>query len=260
MKRYIKKIIKTAVYLITLSGCSFSWNVFADIAIIIDDVGYRATDKALLTLPPEITLSVLPQTPYGKEIARLASARGHEIMLHLPMESVSGENLEPGTILSNMQAHTIVSMLNEALQQLPYAKGVNNHMGSKLTQMQQPMQIIMQTLKEKKLFFVDSRTSSQSRALQIAQQLGVTAYRRHVFLDNEIEQDAINRQLNKVLKMAIKRHTVIAIGHPHPETIAVLQKFFARYPANAIALQKVSQLSPANVQIAAIQSNSHLAD
>lgn len=225
-------------------------NAQAEIAIIIDDVGYRDTDRALLTLPPEITLSVLPHTPHGKELADLASARGHEIMLHLPMESVSGQTLEPGTIYSSMSDQQITQTLETAIAQYPQIIGVNNHMGSKLTQMEKPLAAIMRVLKKHNLYFVDSRTSSASQALNVAQQNGVTAYRRHVFLDNEIDQAAIQRQLNKVLRLATKKQTVIAIGHPHPETIAVLQKFFAQYTANAIALQRVSDLAPAQVHIA----------
>ncbi|WP_051480028.1 divergent polysaccharide deacetylase family protein [Catenovulum agarivorans] len=224
--------------------------VQAEIAIIIDDVGYRATDKALLSLPPEITLSILPHTPYGKELADLASARGHEIMLHLPMESLSGRTLEPGTLYSSMTEQQITQTLENAIAQYPQIIGVNNHMGSKLTQMTAPMQAIMRVLKKHNLYFVDSRTSSASQALVVAQQLGVTAYRRHVFLDNEVDEAAIQRQFNKVLHLATKKQTVIAIGHPHPATIAVLQKFFTQYTANAIALQRVSDLAPAQSQLA----------
>lgn len=241
MFRFFHKIIITSFTTILCLLASVQF-VSADISIIIDDVGYRSSDTRLLNLPAEITLSILPNTPFGKNIANRAVAEGREIMLHLPMESSSGIKQEPGTILSTMTAEQIKQTLKLALDDFPHISGVNNHMGSKLTQLVQPLESIMSVLKQRDLYFVDSRTSKSSQALSVALSHGLTAHRRHVFLDNEIDQVAINRQLNKVLKMATKQQNVIAIGHPHPETIAVLEAFFAKYTANAIMLRRVSEL------------------
>lgn len=237
-----------------------SFASYANIAIIIDDVGYRASDAKLLNLPAEITLSVLPHTPHGKKIAERAFARGQEVMLHLPMESIAGQVLEPGTINATMNKSQILQALDLALSELPQATGVNNHMGSKLTQMQKPMQVIMQALKQRKLFFVDSRTSGQSVAFSVAKEYGVTAYRRHVFLDNQANKGDILKQLNKMLKLAEKKQTVIAIGHPHPETIAALDEFFKQHSAQSITLTKVSSLMAIDNRLAALNSNVHRAD
>lgn len=237
-----------------------SFSGYANIAIIIDDVGYKASDAELLNLPAEITLSVLPHTPHGKKIAERAFARGQEVMLHLPMESIAGQVLEPGTINANMQPAQILQTLNLALNELPQATGVNNHMGSKLTQMRKPMQVIMQALKERNLFFVDSRTSGRSVAFSVAKEQGLVAHRRHVFLDNQTDKAAILTQLNKVLKLAEKKQTVIAIGHPHPETIAALHEFFQQHSAQSITLTKVSSLMATDNRLAALNSNLHRAD
>lgn len=237
-----------------------SFSSYANIAIIIDDVGYRASDADLLKLPSEITLSVLPHTPHGKKIAERAFARGQEVMLHLPMESIAGQVLEPGTINAKMDKTQILHTLNQALAELPQVTGVNNHMGSKLTQMQKPMQVIMQALKQRNLFFVDSRTSGQSVAFSVAKEQGVTAYRRHIFLDNQADKAAILVQLNKVLKLAQKKQTVIAIGHPHPETIAALDEFFKLHSAKSITLTKVSLLMSTDNRLAVLNSDTHRAD
>ncbi|MCU4675074.1 divergent polysaccharide deacetylase family protein [Catenovulum sp. 2E275] len=232
----------------------------AEIAIIIDDVGYNQRDFELLTLPAEVTLSVLPHTPFSKKIAEQAYRRGQEIMLHLPMESISGRVLEPGTIEANMDKAEILNTLDSALAEFPYATGVNNHMGSRLTQLYEPMNVIMQALKMRNLYFVDSRTTSHSIALEVAQKQGVTAYRRHVFLDNVLDEQAIRKQLDLVLKLAEKKQTVIAIGHPHPQTIAALHAFFAENSAKNIELTKVSSLEPASSRYAKLNSNDYKAD
>jgi len=251
--------LRIKLYL-ALLACIASCSASAQIAIIIDDVGYNARDFKLFDLPPEITLSLLPHTPFSKAIADKAFARGQETMLHLPMESISGKVLEPGTIEAGMDKVKILNTLDTALANFPHVTGVNNHMGSKLTQMYQPMQIIMQSLKQKNLFFVDSRTSGRSVAYEVAKQQGVVAYRRHVFLDNVLDVEAISIQLGKVLKLANKKQIVIAIGHPHPQTIQALQAFFKQNSAESIALTKVSALIPAENRIAGLNSAPTKAD
>ncbi|WP_111976940.1 divergent polysaccharide deacetylase family protein [Algibacillus agarilyticus] len=194
----------------------------ATIAIIIDDVGNSHNDTQVLNLPDEVTISVLPHTPYGRQIAQRASLADREVMLHVPMETLSGYRLGPGAIVSDMSDAAIEQQLLDSLVALPYAVGVNNHMGSKLTQMRKPMQVFMQALKERDLYFVDSRTTKYTLAEQVADETGVTNWRRHVFLDSIQSKAFVRKQLRLLIKTAEKQGFAIAIGHPYPETLAVL--------------------------------------
>lgn len=217
--------------------------VQANFALVIDDVGYRASDSDLLNLPNAVTLSILPHTPYGKLIAEKASISGREIMLHLPMENTAGIKHEPGTILSSMSQQQIENNIQAAFLDLPFVAGVNNHMGSKLTKLAEPMGTIMSVLKKHQVYFLDSRTTPSSKAYQVAKAHGVKAYRRHIFLDHQKDPKQIKAQLNKALRLASEFDYIIAIGHPYPETIQVLTEFFKTQQGKALQLKKVSELA-----------------
>ncbi|MFT5235604.1 MAG: polysaccharide deacetylase 2 family uncharacterized protein YibQ, partial [Shewanella sp.] len=113
-----------------------SFTEAAQVAIIIDDIGYRQSDEAVLTLPENITISVLPHTPLGYTVASAAYEKGHEIMVHLPMQSLNGKALGPGGLTNSMGEIELKNIMRSAFLSVPFAKGANNHMGSLLTQLE----------------------------------------------------------------------------------------------------------------------------
>lgn len=214
----------------------------AKLAIIIDDIGYRLTDEAALTLPATITLSVLPHTPLGQKLANDGHQKGHEIMLHLPMQALNGKALGPGGLTNDMSEVQIKQQLQAAFNSIPFAKGANNHMGSLLTQMDDPMLWVMQSLKQQQLFFVDSVTTKYTKASDTANQLGVPLLRRHVFLDNDVSQRGLEKQFNQIIERTKQQGKLVAIAHPYPETIQFLRANLSRLEANGIVLVQTSQL------------------
>jgi len=214
------------------------------LAIIIDDIGYRQTDEAVLSLPPEITLSVLPHTPLGRTLAQRGHGKGHEIMLHLPMQSLDGETLGPGGLTNQMTELQFKQQLVKAIDSVPYIKGVNNHMGSLLTQLPIPMSWLMDELKRRELYFVDSATTRFSRGMEIADQEGVPGLRRQLFLDNDLSQQGLEKQFKRLLQQSKGPGMLVAIAHPHPSTIAFLKAKLPSLSKEGISLVPASQLLP----------------
>jgi polysaccharide deacetylase 2 family uncharacterized protein YibQ len=225
-----------------------STSVFANnkdkIAIVIDDIGYRATDKSALELPQQITFSVLPHTPFGRELAEQGNLQQREILLHVPMESINNLLLGPGALTSTMDEANVKKTLAASIADIPHVIGINNHMGSRLTQMSEPMSWTMQFLKDNDLFFLDSRTSKFSQAEFMAQKVGIPSLHRHVFLDNQINEKYIEQQFRKLIKISKKEGTVVAIAHPHPATIKVLQRMLPTLAQQNIELVAISKLLP----------------
>jgi polysaccharide deacetylase 2 family uncharacterized protein YibQ len=222
----------------------------ARIAIVIDDIGYRYTDKHALSLPGAITYSILPHTPYGKKIAIKANAKHKDVMLHIPMEAENGKKLGPGALTSTMNRAEILASLNASLAEVPFAIGINNHMGSHLTQLDDPMSWTMNFLKQHHLLFLDSRTSPFSKAGDIAKAIGVPVKNRNVFLDNQLTDSYITKQFQTLIRQAKSQKIAIAIAHPHPETIQVLKRLIPTLAKNDIELVSLSALylTPANDQ------------
>lgn len=216
----------------------------AQLALIIDDIGYRHTDEAVLTLPSTVTLSVLPHTPLSKQLAKAGHAKGHEIMLHLPMEALNGKALGPGGLTSTMNEAQIRTKVLDAIASVPFAKGMNNHMGSLLTQLDEPMLWVMESLKQKQLYFVDSMTTQFTRARDNADLLGVPTLKRQLFLDNNLSESALEKQFNLMVEQAHIQGNLVAIAHPHPETIRFLRANLARLKAEGIELVPTSKLLP----------------
>jgi hypothetical protein len=214
----------------------------ARIAIVIDDIGYRDSDKHALLLPGAITYSILPHTPYGKKLAIKANANHKEVLLHIPMEAENGKRLGPGALTSAMNKTEIYASLNKSLAEIPFAIGINNHMGSYLTQLIEPMSWTMSFLKQHHLLFLDSKTSPYSKASIIAERLGVPVNIRHVFLDNQLTEHYINRQFQSLIKHAKNQNMAIAIAHPHPETIQALLRLIPTLQQNNIELVPLSAL------------------
>ncbi|WNC68441.1 divergent polysaccharide deacetylase family protein [Thalassotalea nanhaiensis] len=214
------------------------------IAIVIDDIGYRSTDKTALQLPKQVTFSVLPHTPFGRELAVQGNQQQREILLHVPMESINNLLLGPGALTSNMDEANVKKTLAASIADIPHVIGINNHMGSLLTQKSAPMSWTMQFLKENDLFFLDSRTSKYSQAEYIAQRIGVPSLHRHIFLDNKVDERYIEQQFNKLIRSSKKNGAVVAIAHPHPATVRVLKKMIPTLAERNIELVTISQLLP----------------
>lgn len=216
----------------------------AQVAIIIDDIGYRQTDEAVLSLPIGVTLSVLPNTPLGKKIAIAAHNRGHEIMLHIPMQALNGKKLGPGGLTNDMNEHTFKQTISSAFNSIPHVKGVNNHMGSLLTQMDKPMLWLMESLKQQDNYFVDSVTTRYSKAADNANKLGIPLLRRQLFLDNDVREEALEKQFQQLIQLANNQGSVVAIAHPYPETIRFLRHNVSRLQQEGITLVPTSTLLP----------------
>lgn len=221
------------------------------IAIIIDDIGYQKTDLQLIDLPYNLTFAVLPHTPYGHKSAKHAFRQQKDVMLHMPMEASSGKALGPGALLGAMSKQQVQQTLQAALADIPYAIGINNHMGSRYTELEQPMAWTMEYLRSRQLFFVDSLTTAQSKAAKYARQYGVTNLSRHVFLDNHQSEAAIAQQFALLLRIAKKHHTAIAIAHPYPQTYQFLRKYLPQLEQQGIELVGISKLLPVNHDVVA---------
>lgn len=216
----------------------------SQVAIVIDDMGYRYTDKNALTLPGAITYAFLPHTTYGKTLAMQANSTNHDVLIHIPMESENRKKLGPGALTSNMNERAFSRSLTKSFAEIPFAIGINNHMGSYLTQLYQPMAWTMAFLKQNDLFFLDSKTSPHSKAQQAAIDFGVPVKARHIFLDNELTEQYISQQFKQLIHFAQKHQTAIAIAHPHPETVATLNKLIPTLKLHGIELVPLSRLYP----------------
>ncbi len=212
------------------------------IAIVIDDLGYdKRIAKKFLNLNVELTFSILPQSPFQKTIARAAHDKGIEVMLHLPMEPNEYPEVHPGpgTLLTSMSPDTLLEQLKADLDAFPYIAGVNNHMGSKMTTVSTQMYQIFSVLKQRDLFFIDSRTTPESLCKPSARLLQIRFAERDVFLDHFHESDAIRKEIRRMIKIASKYGQAIGIGHPGKNTFKVLQEMLPE-------LQKKVRLVPAS--------------
>lgn len=212
----------------------------AFITIIIDDIGAKPNDRKAFNIDKRVTFSILPHTEYSEQFSFMSAAQNREVMLHMPMESLHNENLGPGPLLTTMYPQEVERALLSALQTVPHAVGVNNHMGSKLTQMTLQMSSLMATLEKNNLFFIDSRTTKFSKAKKIAARFGVKTARRNIFLDHVQNESFLNAQFDKLIDQAQREGKAIGIGHPYPVTISFLEKKLANLPKN-IELITVSQ-------------------
>lgn len=215
----------------------------ARLAIIIDDIGYNQSQSARAArLHGAFTISVLPFTPHGLASAQLAHDLGKELMLHLPMSTINNLPLGKGALISGMEKTAFLTTIRQNLNNIPHIQGVNNHMGSRLTQEIQPMQWLMEELRPRGLYFVDSRTTAQTKAFDTANNHQVPSLKRDVFLDDIEEQGAIEFQLNRAFQLARQQGTAIAIGHPYPVTLAILERIQPLLEKQQVKLVYASQL------------------
>ncbi len=186
----------------------------ARMAIVIDDVGYSLTGlKEFLALPFPLAFSVLPDLPHSREAGRLIVEAGKELLVHLPMEPSGGTNPGPGAVLTSQSDEEIRLLLERSLERLPRAVGLNNHMGSLATADRRVMGVVLEFLRGRGLFFLDSRTTADTAGPQLAGQLGVSLLERTVFLDNESSAAYIEQALQHGVRAARLRGSAVLIGH-----------------------------------------------
>jgi len=196
------------------------------ISIIIDDIGYRKhEDVVALELPGPLAYAIMPHSPLATQMSNLANRRGKDVLLHLPMQAVEQDKnrfLGPGALTQGMNRRQFIATVAEDLHSFPHIIGVNNHMGSLLTTHSADMEWLMHFLKGKGKFYIDSLTTKDSVAGSIARENHIPSMRRDVFLDDVQDVVYINGQVDKLIEVAKRKGHAIAIGHPHPETLAVL--------------------------------------
>jgi len=216
----------------------------ARLAIILDDLGYdRGATAAVFALPYALTLSVLPNLPHSADVAEEADRRGYQVLLHLPMESANGgAKPEAIELRRGMQPGEVTRLLAEMLETVPHAVGVNNHQGSLATADAPLMAAVMAALRERQLFFIDSRTTTATVAYDAAVEARVPAASRKVFLDDIPAREAIRRQLALAARHARQQGSAIAIGHPYPATLQALEEYLPQLEAQGIALVFASEL------------------
>ncbi len=212
------------------------------IAIIIDDVGYdQKIAQRFLELEGPLTFAVLPKAPFNHYIIAAAHEKGFEIMLHLPMEPKEYPKINPGpgALLTDMDPDQLISQLNQNLEGIPYLRGANNHMGSKMTTSSSQMRQIFTILKKKGLYFIDSRTTADTICQSSAKLLKIPFAQRDIFIDHLIEPEFIRKQLHLLIKQAQKNGQAVGIAHPHRKTFEVLHDLFPK-------IKKEAQLVPAS--------------
>ncbi len=211
------------------------------LAIIVDDMGLDLKPaRQLAAIDGDLTFSVLPLRPASREVAQYLHSKGREVLLHLPMQGNGGKDPGDGAIYKDMTPEHIRTILAMDIRAVPHIAGVNNHMGSEITPDRVIMRQVMQTLKQHRLFFIDSLTASDSVGVTVAREVGLPHNARDIFLDNEQNDAYITGQLAKIKNIARKHKSAIAICHPYPQTIAVLAREVPTFKAEGITLVRVS--------------------
>jgi len=214
-------------------------------AIVIDDLGQDLKPaRALLSMPYALTLSILPDLLASRATALQAHADGREVMLHLPMEPLEPARIGPGegAIRVGMGEPDIDRVIGADLDSVPYASGVNNHMGSRATSDAALMNAVMKELAARRLYFIDSRTSPSTQALEAARRAGIPAFYRSVFLDDTETVGYTLGQLRRFRAAVVEQGMALAIGHPHPTTITALETFLPELAREDIELVPASRL------------------
>jgi polysaccharide deacetylase 2 family uncharacterized protein YibQ len=220
--------------------------ITAVVAIVIDDLGQDLKPaQELLGIPDRISLAIMPHLPQSKKIAELARKSGRDVLVHIPMEAkVRADKRDaPGLLRLDMTPMEFIAVVNENIDSVPGAVGVNNHEGSALTENKQAMTFLMSELKARNLFFVDSMTNGKSVAFSVAKEFGLRTARRDVFLDNDSEHPmAIRKQFDELTRLAKQSGQAIGIGHPHSATLTELKKWLATVDDEGIEVVPVSAL------------------
>ena len=210
------------------------------LAIVLDDAGESLeVVREVAKLPAAVAVAVLPNATHSAEVARALGSLGREVLLHMPMEPIAdhGAGPGPGAIEVGQGDDVVRERLDGALDTVTGAKGVNNHMGSRATADVPTMRAVMLELRRRGLYFLDSRTTSDTVAESEARANGVPALHRDVFLDVVGERDAVEQALSQAVARAREKGSAVAIGHVHPTTFAVLEQELPHLPADVVLVR-----------------------
>jgi uncharacterized protein len=214
------------------------------LAIILDDLGSdRRVADEIFDLPYPLTLSILPNHEHSEQIAEEAERRGYQVMLHLPMQAVGTEKPEEQELRPGMPAREVSKLVGQFLRNVPGAVGANNHQGSEATSDTALMRELMPVLRDRHLFYIDSRTTAATVAYETAQGSQVrSAFRNVPFLDDLAEVGAVRKQLELALRGAREKGGAVAIGHPHSATLEALREVLPKAQAEGVRLAFASEL------------------
>ena len=215
------------------------------IGIIIDDFGYRNDEVSdgFLKLNANLTYAVIPGHKYSTQFGERAVKNGYEVIVHMPMENLSNKGGEEKFVLSTfMDKNVIQDRVKTALNQIPSAIGMNNHQGSKASADQYVMSNVARVLKEKNLFFIDSRTTAETVAESTMEVFGVPTTRRNVFLDNDDNEEKILKQLKELTEKSEEWRRAVGIGHVKLKTLKILQKKIPELQRKGFKFEFVSKM------------------
>lgn len=227
----------------TMEKIQLSGRNKAKLAIVLDDFGYNGDIiDTINTIPEPLTYSVLPYKEYSTAAAESGHAAGRQIILHLPMQPLSGGSSEVVNISTEMGGQQISGITAKAIDSVPYVIGVNNHQGSRATTSRETMVSVLNVIKQRGIFFLDSRTNSTSIAKQTAGSMGVSTAANELFIDNDNDVDSIKERLRQAGKIALRDGSCIIIGHARPNTAEALRSMTAELENQGIEFVFVSQL------------------
>lgn len=214
------------------------------IAIIIDDLGYmKVAGERAIALPGPVAVAILPGTPRARYLAELAHASGKDVLLHLPLQATGDQDAPKDTLVLDMNRRQFAQAFTASIAAVPHAIGVNSHRGSLLTRHPGHMGWLMEEISARgNLFFVDSYTTADSVALDIAIEKGVPAVRRHVFLDPDTAKETLAREFERLKALARRQGYAVGIGHPYSGTLAFLTDYLPSLEEDGIALVSISQI------------------
>jgi len=214
-------------------------------ALVIDDLGgERLIARELLQWDIPITFSILPFTPYAKNIAEEAHQKGKEVILHIPMEPHGYPKVKPGEggLLEEMNEESFRRQLIKDIEAVPYIKGASNHMGSRLMEDHEKVKIVLSELKRRKLYFLDSRTTPQSIGIHEAQSMGMKTVERSLFIDHSLDEEDIKEKIEKLIRLSLSNGKAIGIGHPHASTVKSIKEMIPKIKEKGIELVPLSAI------------------
>ena len=218
----------------------------ARIAIVIDDVGFEerpALDLASIGLP--LTFAILPRQRYSTVLSEKLATLGHEVILHLPMEPEGYPRLDPGegAVRVGMPAALIAATIAADLEDVPGARGLSNHMGSRATADPAVMRVVLEEVRRRRLYFLDSRTTEETVGFSMAREMGIPTMERGMFLDDRREASYIESQVRGLLRRARAEGAVLAIGHADAVTVEVLRRSAGLFRSEDIRVVPASELA-----------------
>lgn len=214
------------------------------IALVIDDVGLNLVAASRATaLGVPISMAVLPYADASRDVARQVRDAGHDLLVHMPMEPLGLADPGPHALRVGQSEDELRLRVRWAFARVPGAIGMNNHMGSRLTQNASTLRPVLEAVSQEAGLFLDSMTTAESRGAAVARGIGLTALERDIFLDHTIEVSAINARLDQVEALASLRGWAIAIGHPHDVTLDALESWISEAEARGFQFVTLTELA-----------------